>query len=524
MADPQPSPNVGRPSRLQRIYFRVGEILGIGPQRAMTSQRGENYLAARRYRGKWQTDEVPAFMVAESPVRDAANIRLYAEMDEHVSFIQTALDIISEDATTDDTGQSRGFWLETKDSAALEALDNSPAIKREAEDAARFIRSSIKYGDTFLEHIFRPGRPQDGLIGLKEIYSGVMLRREDRYGRLLRYEQVSMVNDPEPIMFHPAEINHMRMNACATTAYGRSWLQSIRNDFRLWKQAIEFTHIAAQTRAPQRMKHTFQNWDETWIKEYQTMLERQIFESVEKDYYVAKDRMDVEAMPGDTVTTLAFMKYIESLEQRMKIPLKVPNLLMGYDSSIRGRDVSLTAERAYIKRLNSLRALYSKSVIYTIIVHLALMEAQLEPVMEEGMVKLRGSMHDAGLFNGKGDTLFQITPLKDKQSTKDEATIPGYRITMDAAAPAMIRNIIGDLRILWPTISIESAKEKVERLSMEVEKLGLSQRTALDETGRDVEAEREYRMEEREENAKFAPPQPPQPPQPQPPDQQQNTK
>lgn len=465
--------SVKTPARLASVVQTIAQVFGVG-RRRKTSQQGVNFQVLRGQKPKWS--EVPiAFSIREMPVRDAETLLLYAQMDEYLSFVRVALDMVSEDAVTDDTGQVRGFWVETGSEYLDDVINSCVAIKRLAEDGARFLRTAIKYGDAFLEHIYSPSNPALGLIGLKEIYTGEMFRVEDFYGHVIRFEQGFYGGGSERIVFHPALINHIRVNASATSPYGISWLHPIRNDFKMWMQAVEDSYVAARTRAPQRKKHIFKQWIHEWIETYRQFHRQQVWENIDTDYYVSEDRVDVEVLPGDAQVIRAFLVREEWIEQRMKIALKVPNLIIGYDTEIRGRDVSLTAERAYLRRLNSLRALYSRAVIFTAFVHLALVEKQF------------AGIEALGMFNGHGDSLYALT--SDGLRSTGYGDAMAFKPTFNQALPEKFLKLMNTIRIMWPIISTESAKDKTQRLAVAVRELGLSQATALEELGYNPERE-----------------------------------
>lgn len=464
---------VKTPRRLASVVQTIAQMFGVG-RRRKTSQQGVNFQILRGQRPKWA--EVPvAFSVREMPVRDPENLLLYAQMDEYLSFVRVALDMVSEDAVTDDTGQVRGFWIETGSDELDDVINSCVAVKRLAEDGARFLRTAIKYGDAFLEHIYLPNNPSLGLIGLKEIYTGEMFRIEDFYGHVIRFEQGARGSNAQPIVFHPSLINHIRVNPSATSPYGVSWLHPIRNDFKLWMQAVEDSYVAARTRAPQRKKHIFKQWVQEWIETYRQFHRQQVWENIDTDYYVSEDRVDVEVLPGDAQVIRAFLVREEWIEQRMKIALKVPNLIIGYDTEIRGRDVSLTAERAYLRRLNSLRALYSRAVLFTTFVHLALVEKKFS------------DLESLGMFNGHGDYLYALTSDGVRSTRYGDAVV--FASTFNQSLPQKFLKILNSIRIMWPIISIESAKDKTQRLAVAVKELGLSQATALEELGYNPERE-----------------------------------
>lgn len=463
----------GRPNVWQRVARSLAGMFGIGPQ-PETTQRGENFdlnvvTLWRRLR---------EYEIDETPVRDARNIRLYAEMDAHFAFVSAALDMLSEDAVTDERGRVRGFRIETDSDELSQRLATSPALARMSQEGARFIRSALKYGDAFLELIAPKRSRVTGLLGLKELYAGHMFRIEDRFGRLQRFEQRREPDDSNPIIFEPAQIVHIRNAPSATSPYGRSILKSVRQDWKEFKDLTADIAIAGRTRAASRLVHWFKRSDRIKFARYLRKLETNRAAAIDTDIIVGRDELDsIEVLSGDAGIVQALMEREKHLEDRFAVALQVPKIILGIDTDIRGRDVSFTAERAYLRRLNGIRQMYTRAVMQVIVTELALSEGLVDSLVREGVLT-------------ESIELLQIMPIDGGRNGGPRESVFG--ICCDQL-DERLRKLLAGVRVVWPPIALETPSEIVNRLAVAVEKLQLSTQTALIEAGYDPELERRRR-------------------------------
>lgn len=187
--------------------------------------------------------------------------RDYEDMDSYPE-IATALDMYADDSTVAD-----------KDGKIIKVTSKYDSIKEEVEKFFKsvkineyiwdIVRNTAKYGDSFMENIAYPDKPQLGVRRVKILNPNFIFRKEDEHGILHSFEQMipsktgyynNAMNQRNAIPLDKNQLVHFRIrNADATfIPYGKSIMASATRIYKQLRLMEDAMFIYRVQRAPER--------------------------------------------------------------------------------------------------------------------------------------------------------------------------------------------------------------------------------------------------------------------------------
>jgi len=325
------------------------------------------------------------------------------DMDSTVEEVSTALDILADNATSAERGESSSFII------AFDSQNQVPDnIRQLMEDTLKrtqwrelaytFTRNTLCYGDTFYEYVVN-----DEMLITRLMYLPVdsMVRHEDAHGILLQgnkvgncaFEQI----DPSATMslplatFYPWQIEHIRWNHSGGSLYGRPLMYTARTAWHKLRAMEEALVINWLTRAFARLLFLIDITGKTdpeaeaYIANFQRSLQRKRVSSgaevneelsVVKDIFMGKRYHEIM---GDTEEGLADVKVldtsntgftnlnpVEYYRGKILTATRVPKAHLGLEKDVNAKATLQLQDKRFARTVRSVQRVMGDAVRHTL--------------------------------------------------------------------------------------------------------------------------------------------------------------
>lgn len=382
-----PQRNAGLVSRITKLWTTSTPSLGPQPLERDTTASGSTSveLGSRNPWGDFfrtSTDRLATYDDVE-------------ELDSQSEEASTALDIISNNATSSEDGSQHSCDITSPNARVQQIIEETEQYTRIHDRIAHLTRNCLKYGDLFVEVVING---QGQVTDLRQLPARTMYRNEDEYGNLMmgtpRYEGGKCVNnegecafeqrnaDTKQIIaaFYPWQIIHLRWNHDGTNKYGRSHLRVARSTWkklhaeeeslimgrlvRALLKLIFYIDTTGQSEAQKRA--TVREFKQAMNRRVQIDGSRESPWSVMTDYYLTTETIPMRG--GQVVQSQSKIDTIdprnEGLQQIEDVKhfhrkflgvLRVPRSYLGFEEDTQGTAQLSQEEVQYIRLLRDVQ-------------------------------------------------------------------------------------------------------------------------------------------------------------------------
>lgn len=270
--------------------------------------------------------------IREFPVRDVQLAKALIEMRACCPEIETALEIISSDVFSSESGDETGFAIVEDEDYPF---PNTIALARELQSRVfpgltlyRVVDRFLSYGDCFgnLSIDFKARQ----IAGLMLLPTWEIFRIEDDYGNLQSFEQRQGSWGREKITLHPVTVVHWRYQQ--DSLYGRSLFRSSIGDWENLKMATQDVPQAARDMGVNPNVHTMHpGADENYKTQYRLDHESRRKAGIISDYYLLQGATIGKAGIRWNPDIKALIDNFNTWRNRIGMRSRVPPWLLGIE-------------------------------------------------------------------------------------------------------------------------------------------------------------------------------------------------
>lgn len=355
MRSPYPTP--GRNKVFEKIwrfltFWNRTEIQG--QQRPRAGWRNWTYYNDQTQNGRDYDLEIP-----EIPIRNPLLARQLIELRYYCPEAATAYDAINGDAWTSHDGDDQGFDI------ADTLNDNTTPVNPKIQEILRRVirevlipaepkiigERMLAYGDAFAS--LGVNTKSMRIERILFLPTWELFRLETKQGELLGFEQRALIQDPDPIQFHPLTVVHWRYRR--DTLYGRALFLECLKDWCRIEQILDDIAEAAHNIGVNPNIHIMPcDYDEEQAEEYKQMYEKSKASKILTDMYMLNGG-DIRKLSTTNPDVKALLTAAEFFMARFVRRSRIPPWMLGFPS-IGAREISGGPERAYARLINDFRA------------------------------------------------------------------------------------------------------------------------------------------------------------------------